>query len=91
MQFIGSCTITGIDKVKVKYNEMELNRQDKKISENNADKTIDLPKIPELINKFDFFFWPDSLTTVSPGRDLKINSEELVCDCVYCNLINLLK
>ena len=54
--FIGSCTITGIDKVKVKYNEMELNRQDKKISENNADKTIDLPKIPELINKFDFFF-----------------------------------
>ena len=56
LQFIGSCTITGIDKVKVKYNEMELNRQDKKISENNADKTIDLPKIPELINKFDFFF-----------------------------------
>ena len=37
---------------------MELNRQDKKISENNADKTIDLPKIPELINKFDFFFCP---------------------------------
>lgn len=58
MQFIGSCTITDIDKVKVKYNEMELNRQDKKISENNADKTIDLPKIPELINKFDFFFGP---------------------------------
>ena len=59
MRFIGSCTITftGIDKVKVKYNGMELNRQDKKIiSENNVDKTVDLPKIPELINKFDFFF-----------------------------------
>lgn len=81
LQFIGSCTITGIDKVKLKYNEMELNRQDKKISENNVDKTIDLPKIPELINKFDFFL-PNSWTTVSPGRDLKINSEELVCDSV---------
>lgn len=58
LQFIGSCIITGIDKVKVKYNEMELNRQDKKISENNVDKTVDLPKIPELINKFNFFFCP---------------------------------
>ena len=47
--------------MKVKYNEMELNRQDKKISENNADKTIDLPKIPELINKFDFFFLAQQL------------------------------
>ena len=56
LQFIGSCIITGIDKVKVKYNEMESNRYDKKISENNVDKTIDLLKIPELINKFDFFF-----------------------------------
>ena len=76
--------------MKVKYNEMELNRQDKKISENNVDKTIDLPKIPELINKFDFFFAQqlDYSVTWQRLKDKFRGAGMWQCNC---NVINLIK